>query len=139
MVDPAAAAPAEPLPLLSVIVPTLSRPEPLARCLAALAAQDYPVDRFEVIVVDDGGEQPLDAVVAGCRGPMPLTLLRQANAGPGAARNHGAAAAGGTLLAFTDDDCLPEPGWLAALARQHRATPGELLGGRVVNHDARNP
>jgi len=131
--------PTESLPLVSVIVPTLSRPGPLARCLAALAAQDYPADRFEVVVVDDGSDQPLDAVVADCCGPMQLTLLRQANAGPGAARNRGAAAARGTLLAFTDDDCLPEPGWLAALARQHRATPGDLLGGRVVNHDARNP
>jgi GT2 family glycosyltransferase len=42
------------------------------------------------------------------------------------------------LLAFTDDDCLPEPGWLAALDRQHAASPADLLGGRVTNHDPGN-
>jgi GT2 family glycosyltransferase len=134
----ASCAPAAALPLVSVIVPTFSRPGPLARCLAALAAQDYPSERCEVIVVDDGSEQPLDEILAGSGGPMPLTLLRQANAGPGAARNRGAAAARGTLLAFTDDDCLPEPGWLRALASAHQAGPCDLVGGRVLNHDTRN-
>jgi len=127
------------LPLISVIVPTFSRPGRLANCLAALVAQDYPAGRFEVVVVDDGSDAPLDEVVAACSGPVSLALLRQANAGPGAARNRGAAAARGALLAFTDDDCLPDPGWLGALARAHQAAPQDLLGGRVVNHDARNP
>ena len=138
MVESGAPEPTEPLPLVSVIVPTWSRPGRLARCLAALQAQDYPAERCEIIVVDDGSPQPLDAVVAEIRGPLSLSLLRQDNAGPGAARNRGTTAAGGTLLAFTDDDCLPEPGWLRALACQHRSTPDDLLGGRVVTHDARH-
>lgn len=137
MAQPLSAAAAA-LPQVSVIIPTLSRPAALDRCLASLAAQDYPAARYEVIVVDDGSERPLDDVVAGFRSALRLTLLRQANAGPGPARNRGAAAASGELLAFTDDDCLPQPGWLKALARQHAATPGDLLGGRLQNHDPGN-
>jgi glycosyltransferase involved in cell wall biosynthesis len=126
-------------PLISVVIPTRSRPDALRRCLQALAAQSHPRERFEVIVVDDGSAQPLDDVAAALRDSLPLTLLRQANAGPGAARNRGAAVARGALLAFTDDDCLPDANWLAALARQHAATPADLLGGRLVNHDPGNP
>jgi glycosyltransferase involved in cell wall biosynthesis len=125
-------------PQISVIIPSFARPDALRRCLAALARQTCARERFEVIVVDDGSPAPLDAAVAGFRESFELTLLRQENAGPGPARNRGAASARGSLLAFTDDDCLPEPGWLEAMARQHAATPADLLGGRLVNHDPGN-
>jgi glycosyltransferase involved in cell wall biosynthesis/GT2 family glycosyltransferase len=62
-----------------------------------------------------------------------LTLLARAQAGPAAARNAGAAAASGELLAFTDDDCLPRRDWLRRLAERHVAQPGYGLGGRTVN------
>lgn len=125
-------------PQISVIIPSFARPDDLRHCLAALTRQTCARERFEVIVVDDGSPAPLDAGVAEFRASLELTLLRQANAGPGPARNRGAASARGSLLVFTDDDCLPEPGWLEAMARQHAATPADLLGGRVVNHDPRN-
>ena len=126
------------MPRISVVIPSYARPALLRRCLAALSAQTLPREHYEVIVVDDGSPLPLDDVAAACRGPLDLTLLRQRNAGPGAARNRGAAIARGELLAFTDDDCLPDRGWLEAMARQHAATPADLLGGRVVNHDPDN-
>lgn len=53
-------------PRFSVIITTFSRPASLARTLAALARADYPHSEFEVIVVDDGGSEPLDEIVAGC-------------------------------------------------------------------------
>jgi GT2 family glycosyltransferase len=107
---------------VSIVIPTADRPGPLARCLAAVAALDYPRDALEVIVVDDGGSlHPLPGV----------RLVRAAGEGPGAARNAGARAAGGELLAFTDDDCLPEPGWLRGLCAL--AGPGTMVGGRTVN------
>jgi GT2 family glycosyltransferase len=120
-------------PRFSVVVPTYNRPEAVRRCLLALAQLDYPRDRFEVIVVDDGGTTPVDPVVDDVREHVAVSLLRQANAGPAAARNEGARRAAGDYLLFTDDDCEPDPGWLRALARRFDAEPDVMVGGRTVN------
>jgi GT2 family glycosyltransferase len=121
------------LPFTSVVVPTFNRPEPLRACLAALAALRYPRARFEVIVVDDGGAAPLDALVEPYEARLRLRLHRQPNAGPAAARNAGAALARGELLAFTDDDCQPEPDWLDALGNRAVHAPYHMIGGVTVN------
>jgi GT2 family glycosyltransferase len=120
-------------PRISVVIPTYNRPGPLGACLAALAAQTYPRGAYDVTVVDDGGTEPLGNVVLPFGTMMALTVLRQANAGPAAARNRAAAQATGALLAFTDDDCEPEPDWLARLSARHQAAPGAAIGGRTVN------
>ena len=120
-------------PDFSVIVPTFARPERLARCLEALACLDYTRDRFEVVVADDGSPSPVTPALEPFRDRLDLKLLRQDNAGPATARNAGARAARGKFLAFTDDDCEPRPGWLAALAAGFRREPLALLGGRTEN------
>lgn len=122
----------EPYPAFSVVVPTYSRPGPLAGCLQALRAQDYPHDRFEVVVVEDGGDHPSTSAVVRDSG-LGARLIRKPNGGPASARNAGAAAAGGEFLAFTDDDCQPAPGWLKGFAAALRETPGDLWGGETVN------
>jgi glycosyltransferase involved in cell wall biosynthesis len=99
-------------PDISVVVPAHNRPSSLARLLAALRAQDLSHDRFEVIVVDDGSQPPLD--VAG-DGLAMQTVRHERPRGPGAARNSGWHVATASLVAFTDDDCVPVPGWLSAL------------------------
>jgi GT2 family glycosyltransferase len=124
---------------LSVIIPTFNRPAKLAECLRALAGQDYPEDRFEVIVVDDGSELPVDALVLPYRDRFRITIERTANAGPAAARNHGARIARGRFLAFTDDDCAPDSGWLSALMTALRSSPEALIGGGIRNALAENP
>jgi GT2 family glycosyltransferase len=68
-----------------------------------------------------------------------VRCLRQANAGPAAARNAGAAAARAGFLAFTDDDCQPEPGWVAALRAAQAGDAARLVGGRVTNLLPDNP
>jgi len=115
------------------VIPTYSRPSQLEDCLRSLSAVDYPRDRFEVIVVDDGGHTPLDAVVAPFRSDPAVSLVRQPNAGPAAARNAGAERARGEYLAFTDDDCLPDPDWLTQLARVLSEAPESMVGGTTVN------
>jgi glycosyltransferase involved in cell wall biosynthesis len=121
-------------PTFSVVIPTRDRPQKLAVCLESLAKQDYPRDRFEVIVVDDASELPLDPVAVIFRERLTLTLLRQSRrAGPSVARNCGAAHAKGEFLAFTDDDCSPASDWLQRLAARFASTPRHLIGGRVVN------
>jgi glycosyltransferase involved in cell wall biosynthesis len=120
-------------PVVSVVVPTYNRPRQLRACLEALAAQSYPQGRFEVIVVDDGSPAPLGPLVDELRGRLEVRLLRQERQGPAAARNRGAAAARGTLLAFTDDDCRPHPGWLRALTLRLGAAPEAMVGGQTIN------
>ena len=122
----------ERLPHFSIIVPTYARPVQLNVCLQALARLDYPRDQFEVIIVDDGGRMPPE-VVAPFQHWINLKLLVQENAGPAAARNTGAAHAGGDFLAFTDDDCAPDSTWLKALATQFQLVPDHAIGGRTVN------
>ncbi|HXE80081.1 MAG TPA: glycosyltransferase, partial [Vicinamibacterales bacterium] len=119
--------------LFTVVVPTYGRAESLRRCLAALAAQTLPPSEWNLIVVDDGGREDLTPVIAEVRETVQVDLLRQPHSGPAAARNAGAAAATGRYLAFTDDDCAPAPGWLAAFAAGFERFPEDMLGGSIVN------
>lgn len=120
-------------PRISVIVPTYARPEALASCLESLAALDEPPGGFEVVVVDDGGPTPLDAVLAPFAERLRIVHVHQANAGPAAARNAGAEAASGRFLAFTDDDCRPDPRWLCALDACFASNRDVMAGGCTVN------
>jgi GT2 family glycosyltransferase len=124
---------------ISVVIPTYDRPAQLDACLDALGRSTHPRDAFEVVVVDDGSPAPLDEVVDRHRGSLGIRLDRQANAGPAAARNRGAALARGAVLVFTDDDCLPDPDWLSALSGHVSRRPGHMIGGRTVNLLTGNP
>ena len=101
---------------VSIVVPTYRRPEQLARCLQALAELEYPTDRYEVVVVDDGSAEPDATRIASICLEAGARLERQARSGPAAARNRGARAARGEFIAFLDDDCAPSPDWLSLLA-----------------------
>jgi ABC-type amino acid transport substrate-binding protein len=98
-------------PAVSVVVPARNCAGTLPRTLAALAAQDYP-GPVEVVVVDDCSDDDT-AALAERAGVRVVRLDRQH--GPAGARNAGIAATGAPLIAFTDADCAPAPGWLAAI------------------------
>lgn len=121
------------LPTFSIIVPTFNRPLQLWHCLQAMTQLDYPPDRFEVIVVDDGGKLPLEPIVAEFEARMGVVLVTQPNSGPAAARNTGARVANGRFIAFTDDDCAPHPAWLRHLALFLAEHPEEMVGGYTKN------
>jgi glycosyltransferase involved in cell wall biosynthesis len=108
------------MPAVSVVIPTFERMDVLPEVLAALAAQRGAPD-FELVVVDDGSGDATGEFLASYRGPLALSVLRQANRGPAAARNAGVAASRGELVAFLGDDTVPDPGWLAAHAAAHEA------------------
>lgn len=126
-------------PAVSIIVPTYARPRQLAACLDGIASLGSPAESFEVIVVDDGGPEPLDSLVAAYAERLDLRLIRQSRGGPGAARNAGASIARGEFLAFIDDDCRPAAGWLEALLHELRRDERRLLGGPVENALTDNP
>ena len=98
---------------ISVIVPAYNAAETIDDCLDALRAQSVAADRCEIIVVDDGSRDGTAelAEAAGVR------VIRQANAGAAAARNHGAQVAQGDLLLFTDADCVPTFNWIEQMSR----------------------
>jgi GT2 family glycosyltransferase len=119
-------------PSISVVVPTCNRSERLPRLIQALEKQvDAPP--FEVIVVDDGSvdntwttlQQLAQTTTINLR---PLRL--ETNRGPSSARNAGWRAACAWAVALTDDDCVPQPHWLAELDKQLRSF--DLVQGRTV-------
>jgi glycosyltransferase involved in cell wall biosynthesis len=114
-------------PALSVIVPVYRQWDLAAALLAALAAQNLPAAAFETLLVDNDPDAPGPALDL----PPNARVLPCAAPGAYAARNAGIAAARGRLLVFTDADCRPGPGWLAALAAAAAATPRSLLAGPV--------
>jgi GT2 family glycosyltransferase len=127
-------------PTFSVVIPTYHRPQSLAACLESLAQQSYPAEKFEVIVVDDANAPRELEHLAATRYPFECRILSQTHGGAARARNAGAYAARGQLLAFTDDDCRPAVDWLTNLERRLLAAGEEtLVGGRVVNELSDNP
>lgn len=120
-------------PRFSVIVPTRDRPRRLERCLASLAALRPPPGGYEVLVVDDGSRRSPAALVEALPPQLDARLLRQDRGGPARARNRGVAEARGEVLAFTDDDCTADPGWLQAFAAGSATGGDGGFGGRTIN------
>ena len=119
--------------IFSIIIPTYNRPDRLSNCLQSLAEIDYPRDNFEVIVVNDGSEMPLENHLIPFQKSLNISLITQPNSGPAKARNHGAFMAKGKYLVFTDDDCQPAIDWLRKLEAQFTITPDCLIGGKTIN------
>lgn len=101
-----------------MVVATHNRAHLLERLCTALRAQTG-VESFEVLLVDDGSTDETPAVIDRVEQSWPaVKSIRLAhNCGPAAARNEGWRASGAPIIAFTDDDCVPQPTWLAALVR----------------------
>ena len=115
-------------PDASVVIPHYNDPAALDLCLTALEAQSVSRDRFEIIVADNASPCGIEAVRAVVRDRARLVEVPEQGAGP--TRNGGAALAGGKWLAFTDSDCVPEPGWLEAGLRALQAT--DIVGGSMT-------
>jgi len=98
---------------ISVIIPVYNGARFIAEALRDVHEQAYPA--LEVVIVDDGSTDELDAALAQIG--LPFRLIRQDNSGPAAARNAGIAAASGEWIAFQDVDDLWTPGTLHRLAK----------------------
>ncbi len=100
-------------PLVSVIVPVRDGEPIIADCLDSILATDYPADRREILVVDNGSSDGTAALIRA----RPVRYLNEPRRGVSNARNRGIAESEGEILAFVDADCLVEPQWLGELVR----------------------
>lgn len=115
------------MPAATIIIPSFNRERFLGAAIDSALAQG---EGLEIIVVDDGSTDGSSAVLA--RYGERIRVLRQANAGPSAARNFGAGEARGEYLFFLDSDDLAEPGAVQALlAEARRLGPGRVAFGRA--------
>lgn len=104
---------------ISVIVPTFNRRVVVARTLASLFVQDFPPDRYEIIVVVDGSADGTAAALKFLKPPCKFRVIEQENQGPAGARNTGYRRAEADLLLFLDDDMLCDPGLVSAHVAAH--------------------
>ena len=126
-------------PEVSVVVATHNRALRLAQLLAGLRRQTLALERFEVIVVDDGSSDATQNVLTreARRGELRLCIPPAvAHAGPASARNRGWQLARAPVVAFTDDDCVPTPTWLETLLRAARSNPNAIVRGRTLPNPA---
>ena len=115
-----------------MIVPTRGHAEKLRALLLALDAQTFPRDRWEAILSFDG-ISPAPALSSEIERGGWRRVSDSRRGGPGAARNRAAREARGAYLAFTEDDCVPDPRWLAeAAARIERDPSIDVLAGETL-------
>lgn len=115
-------------PDVSVIIPHLNQNDALDLCLASLAGQTYPLNKIEVIIIDNGSDKM----------PAPthdtfknLLILREPTPGPGPARNTGVQASNSRLLFFIDADCTAHPDWIKRGASILTSGQAKIIGGDV--------
>ena len=121
---------------VTVAIPTYNRADFLRQTLAGIAAQQFPRDHFEVLVIDNNSTDHTPAVVtefAGAR-PAPRHVL-ETKQGLDHARNRAIAEARGEIILFGDDDILVQPDWIAQMVVPLLADPARRIGavgGEVV-------
>jgi len=115
-------------PSVTIIIPTKNRKIELIECLKSVFSQDYPKEKMEVIVVDDGSRDGTLDITAlfSCK-----VFVLEENHGQSYCRNLGAQEASGEILAFIDSDCVAEPLWLKELTSYFRWERLGAVGGLV--------
>lgn len=100
--------------LFSIVLCTYNREKQIEKCLTSLLNQDFPKDRYEIILVDDGSK---DATVK-LASQYPIRIIENhVNKGLSVGRNKGLRTARGKVYVSFDDDCLATENWLSNLAK----------------------
>jgi GT2 family glycosyltransferase len=94
---------------VSVIIPTYRDWNRLVLCLEALKKQSYPQEQFEIIIVNN---DPDDPIPAGYTLSDNVKIINEAKPGSYAARNTALEVANGSIIGFTDSDCIPDKDWI---------------------------
>lgn len=117
---------------VSIVTPTHNREQLLKDMLVKLTQQTYPRDKFEVVIVIDGGTDGTPEMLESLSLPFTLRTIRQQQSGPSVARNRGAQEADGDILIFLDDDLLPVPGLIHEHLRVHDLDARAVVLGRFL-------
>ncbi len=124
--------------IVSVVIPTYNRGEALGPMLDRLLISDREgLGEVEITVVDDGSPVPAAPIVSARKVPpgFRLKCVRQENAGPAAARNHGFAVSTGDIVIFIDDDILVPPELVRRHVEAHELNRGAVIFGGCVPPD----
>jgi len=125
--------------MISLIIATYNGSSVLARTLEAMTALESPEGGHEIIVVDNASTDDSAAIIKTFEDRLPLTYLHEARRGKGHALNTAMDAARGDFLVFTDDDVIPDPGWLRAYQTAERAHPDYSFFIGQIRHDWATP
>jgi glycosyltransferase involved in cell wall biosynthesis len=122
----------------SIILPTYNRVPSLRRTLESFEQQTLDPQNFEVVLVDDGSQEPVQPQLPpGFR--FHIHVIRQVNQGDAVARNTGALAARGELLVFVDDDIIVQPGFLENMLATLQRKPRTIVVGNLLPPPGHTP
>ena len=119
---------------VSVVVAAKNEERSMGACLRALLAQDYPLERYEIVVVDDGSTDGTAKIVQGFARENPRVRLLSTQEGDGPLRakkralQMGIENSSGEIILITDADCLPAPTWISAMVRHFGPSVGLVAG-----------
>jgi GT2 family glycosyltransferase len=125
------------LPYVSVIVAVRDGERRIGACIDSLLALEYPIERIELLAVDNGSRDGTRRILETYGGR--LRIVEESVRGPGAARNRGLREAAHPVVAFTDADCRVDPAWLRHLVAPLRDESVAIAGGRILAIDPANP
>ena len=120
-------------PFVSVVIPVLNGERTIGDCLVSVLRGDYPQDRREILVVDNGSTDRTAEIIRG----FPVRYLRDTQRGAAHARNRGIEASNGEIIAFTDADCVASSGWLRELANGFDAEEVGGVAGEILPYPPR--
>jgi glycosyltransferase involved in cell wall biosynthesis len=123
-------------PLVSVVISSWNRAGLLPRLIQALEGQTLSPDSFEVVIVDNASTDDTSDVLARLASTSSVALRWkriEPNRGPASGRNAAFSLSTAPIIAFTDDDCVPDPGWLEAGLRALDAGRRVVVGSTRPN------
>jgi len=118
-------------PFVSIIVPVCNSERTIGECLDALLCQEYPRDKYEIIVVDNGSEDNTPGIIK--KYSVALESENEKRSAY-AARNKGLERARADIIAFVDGDCVAAKNWLkTAVAEFMKDSRVGCVGGEIIN------
>ncbi len=121
-------------PFVSVIIPSRNESQSIMRCLECLKNQNYPIDKFEIIPINDGSEDGTDKILNQMAEndlrikPVHITVTHRENKGKIHAIDNGIQNAKGNIIITTDADIWMEPNWMSQMVKGFDEKTGLIIG-----------